>query len=227
MKFMIKKLLIIILLFSSFSAWAEEPRQLLDDAIALLGSGPERNWNNKEIGEKLRKIRRDFPLNSHSLSAAALLAFHLSQVPGDNSKEIFELCDEVSMKAPKSWQAWVANCAKIATWGLREGENQKTLDAALVALAQTNGDELARDVDAIVILKPFMDADKWPPAPSDFTDIICLTISQQALILGKYDLSQKHLDQIVSVRLKERGKQRAMRYLREHPEVSFKGIENK
>lgn len=215
---MINKLIIVIILFLPFSAWAEDPHQLLDESIALLGSGPERNWNNKEIGEKLRKIRRDFPQNPHSLSAAALLAFHLSQVPGDNSKEIFELCDEVSMKAPKSWQAWVANCAKIATWGLREGENQKTLDAALVALAQTNGDELVRDVDAIAILKPFMD--KWPPAPSDFSDIICLIISQQALILGRYDLSQKHLDQIVSARLKARGEQRAMRYLREHPEVS-------
>lgn len=213
-----KKIVFIALLFlwPSFYACAEDPQKLLEEAVFLMDSGPERTWDNKEIGEKLREIRQKFRQTPQSLSATAFLAFYLSQIPGDHSKETYELCDEVSMKAPNSWQAWIANCAKIATWGLHEGENQKTLNVALEALAQTNGEELCRDPNAIRILKPLMD--QWPPVAADFTDILNSTITQQAFILGQYELGKKHLSKIVNSRMKASGERRMANYLREHPE---------
>lgn len=213
-----KKIVLIAFLFlwPSFCAWAEDPQKLLEEAVYLVNSGPDRTWDNKEIGEKLREIRQKFRQSPQSLSATAFLAFYLSQIPGDHSKEIYELCDEVSMKAPNSWQAWIANCAKLATWGLLEGGNQKTLNVALEALAQTDGEKLCRDPNAIRILKPLMD--QWPPVATDFTDILNSTISQQACVLGQYELGKKHLLKIVNPRMKALGERRMANYLRENPE---------
>jgi len=151
-----KKLLITLLFLWPFCTWAADPQVLLEDAVSLIGTGPDCNWNNQVIGQKLRDIRLNYPQTRQALDATALLAFYLTQIPGDFSDETHALCDEVTSKAPKSWQSWIANSAKIAAWGLREGEDQKTLDAALTALAQTNGSELCGNPNDILIIKPLM-----------------------------------------------------------------------
>ncbi len=212
---MCKKILLVCFLWPLLTK-AEDPQILLEKAVALVGSGTQRSWNNQEIGQQLRQIKLDHSQTPQALDATAFLAFYLSQIPGDNSKETNELCDEVSRKAPNSWQAWMANCAKIATWGLRERENQKTLDVALEALAQTNGEKLCRDPNSMLILKPLMD--QWPPVATDFSDILNSTISQQAFVLGQYELGKKHLSKIVNPRLKASGERRMTNYLREHPD---------
>lgn len=216
-KFMMKKLFIAVLLFWPFCVLAEDPQKLLEEAIFLVGSGIERDWNDQEIGQKLRDIRKNYPQTSQSLSAAAFLSFYLTQIPGDHAKETYELCDEITKKSSKSWQAWMANLARIATSGLREGENQQTLDAALVALAKTDGTELSKNPDKI--LKPLMD--RWPPAPTDFTDPINVVIVQQALVLGHYKLGAEHLSKIINPRMKAFGDSCMADYLRDHPQGSL------
>jgi hypothetical protein len=215
-KFMIKKLFIAVLLFWPFCVLAEDPQKLLEEAISLVGSGIERNWNDQEIGQKLRDIRENYSQTSQSLSAAAFLSFYLTQIPGDHAKETYELCDEITKKSPKSWQAWMANLAKIATSGLREGENQQTLDTALAALAKTDGIDLIKYPNEI--LKPLMD--QWPPAPTDFTDPINVVIAQQALVLGQYKLGAAHLSKIINPRMKAFGDSCMADYLRDHPQGS-------
>lgn len=196
--------------------WAADAQKDLADAVALIG--PERNWNNQTVVKKLRDIRLNYSQTSQAVDATALLALCLTQIPGDHAEETFSLCDEVQRKAPRSWQVWVANIARMATWGLRQGENQKTLDAALVALTQTNGIELSRNPDPI--LKPLMD--QLPPAPTDFTDQIDAAICQQALILGQYKLGTEHLDRIANPQLKAFGERCMARYIREHPNEAKK-----
>lgn len=213
---MIKKLFIAVILFCPFYVLAEDPQKLLEEAISLVSSGRERNWNNQEIGQKLRDIRENYSQTSQSLSAAAFLSFYLTQIPGDHAKETYELCDEITKKSPKSWQAWMANLAKIATSGLREGENQQTLDAALAALAKTDGIELSKYPNEI--LKPLMH--QWPPAPTDFTDPINVVIAQQALVLGQYKLGAAHLSKIINPRMKAFGDSCMADYLRDHPQGS-------
>jgi hypothetical protein len=173
---------------------AADPQVLLEEAIAMVGTGEERTWNNPEIGKKLREIRVNYSQTYQALEATALLAFCLSDVPGNHSKEIGELCDEVKEKAPNSWLGWLANLSIVANYGNLENEHQKLLDAALDALAKTNGEELSKKLDEMHIFKPLMD--QWPPKANYFTDILNSVIVQEALALGQYELGKKHLTKL-------------------------------
>lgn len=213
---MYKKLGLIFFLWP-LPAKAADPQVLLEETVAMVSSGEERTWNNQKIGQKLREVRQNYSQTSAALDASALLAFYLSQIPGDHSKEIYELCDELGTKSPNSWQAWMANCAKIATHGFRKRENQKTLDIALDVLARTNGDELCKDPDAMCLIKPLMD--QWPPVSTNFTDILNSVIVQQAFVLGQYELGKEHLSKILNPRIKAFGESCMTDYLRDHPEI--------
>ncbi len=210
------KKIIFVFFLSLLLVKAADPQMLLENVVAMVGSPPERTWNNPEIGKKLREIRQNYSQTPQALEATALLAFYLSDVPGDHSKEIVELCDEVKAKSPHSWLAWLANLSLVASYGNREGGHQKMLDAAQDALANTNGEELSRDSNAMLIFKPLMD--RWPPKANDFTDAINSVIVQEALALGQYKLGEMHLSKIVDPRIKASGEGYMADYLREHPE---------
>jgi hypothetical protein len=210
----------IILMFFLWSLLAKgvEPQVLLEEAVAMVGSGEECTWNNQEIGQKLREIRRNYSQTTQSIDAAAFLAFYLSQIPGDHSKEIVELRDEVKAKSPHSWLAWLANVSTVGSYSNRDGGHQKKLDAALEALANTNGEELSRDPNAMLIFKPLMD--RWPPKANDFTDAINCVIVQEALTSGQFKLGEKHVLKIVDPRIKASGEGYMADYLRDHPRGS-------
>lgn len=208
-------LLILSACFCPFTAYAAEPQALLNDVVALMG--PENEWNNDAIGTKLRDIRFDFPKSEQALEASSLLAFYLTQIPGDHRDEVLSLCDEVTLKAPNSWSCWLSNLARMATWGQQKVENINTLDSALNAFNQTNGVELSRNPDKKLALKAVIG--HWPPAPNDFTDPINAVITQQALILNKYVLAAKHYSMIVDQETKVQSETSIKRYIKNHPEV--------
>jgi hypothetical protein len=225
-----KYIIFVFSILCNLCLFAEEPQVLLDQAVVLMTpdphpdpeaatSGPSKY---QEAVQKLRELISSYPQAPQAFDAKALLALCLTQTLGDHADEVNALCDEVSAKDSKSSQAWLANLARVtisgATSGRRDGENQKTLDAALVAFSQTDGVALSRNPNTILMLKPLMD--HWPPKPNDFTDPINSIIVEKALILGKYELSQEHLNKIVNQQLKERGDKDTVLYLRDHPEES-------
>lgn len=199
-----KNFTFIFLFFSCVSHGADLGDRLADVA-AVIGSGDQRDWTKPEIGENLRLIVRESNGSVHSTTASAMLAFHLSQVPGDHSDEILRLYDNVAIDAPSSWQLWMASFAKIAVWGLREGQNKMTLEAALEADSRINEEKIVESLSSeqdVKVLEILMD--RWPPQPGDFTDVIHKTISEQYLILGDDVHSKKFAEKIIdpNVRLR-------------------------